>query len=151
VAARLEGKSINGALLREGARWWNEKVELLLIEGVGGLLCPLSERETIADLAVDLGYPLLVVARLGLGTINHTLLTIEAARARKLSIAGIILNEAESTGDLAAESNEQELAKRTDVPVLGVLRSGSSTILKGGQPVNVDWRALADVQRLSAS
>ena len=95
VAARLERVNLDFAGMKTAADWWQGRVEVLLIEGVGGLLCPLTEDKTIADLAVALGYPLLVVARAGLGTINHTLLTVEAARHRGLQVAGVVLNEAE--------------------------------------------------------
>ena len=66
----------------------------MLVEGAGGLLVPLTERETYADLAVALGLPVLVVARAGLGTVNHTALTVEALRARGLALAGVVLNRA---------------------------------------------------------
>lgn len=143
VAARREGQEVDAQLLRDGAIWWNEKVDLLFVEGIGGLLCPVTDDETIADLAVDLGYPLLIVARLGLGTINHTLLTVEAALRRDLRIAGIVLNESERTDDPAAESNAAEIAKRVSVPVLGVIRNGANAILRGGLPVTIDWQPLA--------
>ena len=62
----------------------------LLVEGVGGLLCPLTEQALIADLAAALRLPLLVVARMGLGTLNHTLLTVEAMKRRSIPVHGII-------------------------------------------------------------
>ncbi|MGE3316883.1 MAG: dethiobiotin synthase [Planctomycetaceae bacterium] len=151
IAARLQGKQVDPRLLRSGARWWEDQVDHLLIEGVGGLLCPLSDDETVADLAVDLGYPLLIVARLGLGTINHTLLTVEAARARNLAIAGIVLNESTPVDDPSAESNEREIAERTSVPVLGVIRYGSNTVLRDRQPVTIDWHTLTAVPNRSKS
>ena len=150
VAARLEGRTVDGTLLREGAHWWEGRVELLLVEGVGGLLCPLTEQETVADLVRDLGYPLVIVSRLGLGTINHTLLTVEAAQRRNLPIAGILLNESTSAnGDaaadtIAAETNEDEIARRCTAPILGVLRHGG---LRGFERqrrrVEIDWLAVA--------
>jgi dethiobiotin synthetase len=80
----------------------------------------------VADLAADAGFPLLVVARLGLGTLNHVLLTLDVARARGLPVAGIVLNEAQpGTADLAAETNPDELRRRTDVPLLAVVRHGT--------------------------
>src|SRR5690606_6781856 len=65
VAARREGRRVDADLLRQGARWWQGRVDLLLVEGVGGLLCPLPDDETVADLAGDLGWPLIIVAHLG--------------------------------------------------------------------------------------
>jgi dethiobiotin synthetase len=120
VAARMEGLWLDLAAMQAGAAWWQGRVDVLLVEGVGGLLCPLTEDQTIADLAVVLGYPLLVVARAGLGTINHTLLTVEAARNRGLRVAGVILNEAEPLAEtLGTDQNAVEIARRANVPVLG--------------------------------
>jgi dethiobiotin synthetase len=145
VAARREHATINFHALCEGARWWQGRVEILLVEGVGGLLCPLTDGETIADLAVTLNYPLLIVARLGLGTINHTLLTVEAAHARGLSVAGIVLNEAEPLASLSGtEENPVEIERRTQIPVLGILRHGRSSLTQpDGSPAPVDWATLA--------
>ena len=65
---------------RRVERWRAERrAEVMVFEGVGGLLCPIAEGMTVADLAIRLDYPLIVVARRGLGTLNHTLLTVEAA------------------------------------------------------------------------
>lgn len=122
VAARLEGKQVDAALLREGADWWRSRVEFLVVEGAGGLLSPLTETEAVADLARDLGFSLLIVSRLALGTINHTLLTWEAATRRGLEVAGIILNQADQpeSDDCSRETNAAELARRLKSPILGV-------------------------------
>lgn len=116
-------------------------VDVLLIEGVGGLLCPLTEDKTIADLAVALGYPLLVVARTGLGTINHTLLTVEVARQRGLQVAGVVLNEAEPLEESPGiGENGIEIARRANVPVLGVVSYGSQFAETGkGRLGPADW------------
>lgn len=145
VAARREGATVNAELLLQGAQWWDRRVEILLIEGVGGLLCPLTENKTIAEFALELGYPLLVIGRLGLGTINHTLLTIEIAKFRGLNVAGIVLNESEPGLDAtSAVTNPVEVSRRTDVPLLGVLRHGGRQIHgPSGQSVNIDWQVLA--------
>ncbi|MGC9974695.1 MAG: dethiobiotin synthase [Gaiellaceae bacterium] len=104
VAARAEGVTIGLEPILTRAQQLAAKHELLLVEGAGGLLVPLAPGLDIADLAVSLGLPLIVVARAGLGTVNHTLLTIEAARARGLEIAAVVLNgeSDESTADNAA-------------------------------------------------
>ena len=118
VAACMEGRLVDAGLLRRGAQWWEDQCEFLLVEGVGGLLCPLTENETVADLAVDLALPLIIVARAGLGTINHCLLTIEAAQARRLNIAGVVLNEATPVDDdVSVATNAAEIARRSGVPV----------------------------------
>jgi dethiobiotin synthetase len=145
VAARLEGKGVDARLLRTGAAWWNDKVEFLLIEGVGGLLCPLTAEESVADLAKDLGFPLLIIAPLGLGTINQTLLTVEVAQNRGLAVAGIVLNEAfAAEADQAAETNPREIAARCNVSVLGtVLYNQKAGLFRDGNQIKIDWNAIA--------
>ena len=146
VAARQEGKEVDGRLLREGVRWWDRRVELLLVEGVGGLLCPLTESETVADLACDVGFPLLVVARRELGAINHTLLTLEAARHRGLTVAGIIVNETELVkhDDIAAETNPAEIVQRTETPLLSIVQyQQRSKLLDVERGECIDWLELA--------
>jgi dethiobiotin synthetase len=104
VAARAEGGTIALEPIAKRAEELAREHELLLVEGAGGLLVPLADGFDMADLAVALGLPLVVVARAGLGTVNHTLLTIEAAQARGLELAGVVLNgqSDESTADNAA-------------------------------------------------
>ena len=84
----------------------------LVVEGAGGLLVPLNETETMADLAAAFGLPVVVVWRYYLGSINHTLLTLEALKQRRIPIAGLVLN-----GEENPYSTEAVLA-RYDVPVL---------------------------------
>src|SRR6185369_7751929 len=121
VAARRAGQPLPFSRILEETRralaWWAERAEEGVVEGVGGLLCPLAEGATVADLAIALDYPLVVVARRGLGTLNHTLLTVEAARLRGLRVAGVVLNGAEPARDgahLAEATNADELARRLE-------------------------------------
>src|SRR5918912_1688031 len=92
VAARLAGVEVSFGRILDAARALAARHAALVVEGAGGLLVPLTERETYADLAGALGLPVLVVARAGLGTVNHTALTVEALRARGLALAGVVLN-----------------------------------------------------------
>lgn len=92
LAAALAGEEIDPERLRQTARAAAEDADVLVCEGVGGLLVPLSPTYLVRDLAADLAYPLVIVAAPGLGTINHTLLTIESARAAGLEVAAVVLN-----------------------------------------------------------
>lgn len=115
VAARRAGLTIGWSALVAGARWWLTRCDVLLVEGVGGLLCPLAPGRTVADLAVELQFPLIIVARLGLGTLNHALLTVEAARRRHLRVAAVVLNDSHAeSATLAAQTNPQELPRWLD-------------------------------------
>jgi dethiobiotin synthetase len=124
VAARRSGEPLQPSRVREAVfdalDWWSERADVMVVEGVGGLLCPLAEGTTVADLAVTLDFPLLVVARRGLGTLNHTLLTVEAARHRGLRLAGVVLNSPEpETGSAAEATSADELARRLrGVPIV---------------------------------
>ncbi|MFO0878565.1 MAG: dethiobiotin synthase [Gemmataceae bacterium] len=126
VAARLAGKSLTLEQLSLAVRRLHHDGRTLLVEGVGGLLCPLTEKETVADLVQALDLPVIIVARRSLGTLNHTLLTLEAARSRRLRVTGIVISETTPINSLAEETNVAELRCRIDVPILAVVphRSG---------------------------
>jgi dethiobiotin synthetase len=86
--------------------------EFMLVEGAGGILVPFDEKTTMADVARQLGLPVLIVARASLGTINHTLLTLEACERRDLDVLGVVLSHA--TGVLSnADAQNLEVLKRS--------------------------------------
>jgi dethiobiotin synthetase len=120
----------------------------VLVEGVGGLLCPLTEHETVADLAWELGLPLVLVTRRNLGTLNHTLLTLEAARTRGLHMAGIVVNEATQGAGPAWETNVTELQQRVGVPVLAVVPfQAEVNLCPCAALAAIDWWSLCLVQQ----
>lgn len=122
VAATRLGTSIDlGAIERSVAAVRADAPDLLLVEGAGGLLVPLGGGRSIADLAVLLGLPLLIIARPTLGTINHTLLTVEAARHRGLSIRGVIFSSSIAAAEPEAVTNAEEIWAGCGVPVVGTL------------------------------
>ena len=94
---------------------------LLLVEGAGGLLVPYLDELLAADVIFALRLPLLVVARAGLGTINHTLLTLSEARHRGIAVTGVILNRVEEPWHASEETNAQEIERLGGVPVLGIV------------------------------
>jgi dethiobiotin synthetase len=120
VAARLEGAPEPGLEpILAAAGELRTVTDGILVEGSGGLLVPINERETFADLALALGLPLLIVARPGLGTLNHTALTLEVARARGLAVAGVVVCGTSADPDVAERTNLTEL--RRLAPLLGAL------------------------------
>ena len=146
VAARQEGRVVDASLLRRGIEWWHLQADVVIVEGAGGLLSPLTDTESVADVAQDLGFPLIVVARLSLGTINHTLLTLEAARIRRLDVAGIIFNQstADDPDDRSTGTNAEELRRRCDVPILAILPYAMSPdLLQRDLFSTIDWMQLA--------
>jgi len=141
LAARAEGKDIDSQLLLTGIEYWHDRCDVVLVEGAGGLMSPLDDEQYVADLAFDLGYPLIVVAPNELGVINQTLQTlITAATFREgLPVAGVVLNDVRPAPDDASiESNRRELEARCIPPVLAHVAFGAKTF-----DTDVDWLALA--------
>ncbi len=125
VAAKRERRTIDLAGIFAGYRVLSQRYSVVLVEGAGGLLVPIRRHYMVADLAKELGLPLLIVARLSLGTINHTLLTVRQAKASGLAVKGIVLNDTlgRSRG-LAEKTNVTVVPDLCRVPLLGVMPHG---------------------------
>jgi len=96
--------------------------DVMVVEGIGGALCPVTPRQTAADLARRFNLPVLVVARPGLGTINQTAMTVEVLRSRRLAVAGIVINRYNrDTEDVAELTNPDEIQRVTGAAVLGLV------------------------------
>jgi len=124
IAAKLEGRRID---LRQIAAFYDvlaSDFSPILVEGAGGLLVPIKRNYFVADLARQLDLPVIIVARLGLGTLNHTLLTVRQAQAMQLKITGVILNDTTGRRGLAERTNLKAIAELTGVPLLGVMPHG---------------------------
>jgi dethiobiotin synthetase len=129
VAAKLERKRIDMRRVGVAYRRLAADYPIVLIEGAGGLLVPIRENYFVADMAKTLGLPLLVVARLGLGTINHSLLTVRAARAIGLKVRGMVLNDTVGgKRGLAAKTNIEAVPELCGVPLLGVMPHGKNRL-----------------------
>jgi dethiobiotin synthetase len=119
VAARLTGRRVDLRAVFSAFRSLASRHECLVVEGVGGLLVPVRDRVPVAEVARRMGLPILVVTRATLGTINHTLLTVLAARARGLRVLGLVINHpAKSRRGLAERTNPEALRRETGLPVL---------------------------------
>ena len=117
LAAELAGRGFALSELTAGIRARVVGDEVLVIEAVGGLLVPLDHGSSVRDLARAVGLPLLVAARPGLGTINHTLLTLEAARAAGLKVAGVVLTPWPDAPDTIERSNLETIGRLGEVEV----------------------------------
>jgi dethiobiotin synthetase len=123
-AAAVEGQRVDAALLRSGLDYWRQRSDIVLVEGAGGLMSPLSDGEYNIDLARDFGLPLVIVAANELGVINATLQTIITARTKapELPIAGVVLNQSQRRkGDESLASNAEELTARCKAPLLEIV------------------------------
>ena len=136
LAAELAGTTIEPARLVEAARGH----ELIVCEGVGGLLVPITPGYLVRDLAVDLGLPLVVAARPGLGTISHTLLTVESARAAGLRVAGIVMTPWPAEPTRMESSNRATVERLAGVPVSGLPPTGRDALAEAGALLPLsDW------------
>ena len=112
VAAKLEQTTVSNELLISGVSQWQHKADVLVIEGAGGVYCPLSDELTVLDFAIQIQAPVLVVAANRLGVISHTRLTVDRLRQSGLNVAAIILNELQHTSanDASLESNARQIS-----------------------------------------
>jgi dethiobiotin synthetase len=127
VAASQEQVRINYSSLLEQARLTIDSHDFTIIEGAGGLMVPLAGGLLMADFAQALMLPLLVVCRPGLGTINHTLLTLFAAKSMGLPVAGYLINNMPPIKSAAEETVAHSLASLTSDELLGVLDTVAGT------------------------
>jgi dethiobiotin synthetase len=117
LAAAQAGEEIDPERLRSAASSAGASAERLVCEGVGGLLVPLSPAYLVRDFAVDLALPLVIAASPGLGTINHTLLTVEAARTAELTVSAVVLTPWPEQPSAIESSNRETIESLGDVPV----------------------------------
>lgn len=120
-AASLENVRIDPALIAERLKDIAKGKDLVLVEGAGGLMVPVRGGFLVADLVMQLHLPLLIVARTGLGTLNHTLLTVFAARTMDIQVAGILLNGLPKDPSPADRGAAPTLAMTASADLLGVL------------------------------
>lgn len=117
-------------------RSWQQlqtSADWVVVEGAGGLLVPIDVENSMADLARRFGLPLVIVARPGLGTINHTLLTIEAARSRGLPVAAVVVNGYRpDSATLAEEMNPEAIARLARIPIPRIVPFDRHTDLRQG-------------------
>jgi dethiobiotin synthetase len=118
VAAELEAVEVDRRRVVEHVRASGH--DGVLVEGAGGWAVPLAPGWTVGDLASELGYPVLIVARPGLGTVNHTVLTANAVRHAGLEVAGVVLNGWDSGTDASRSTNARLIEEYGGVPVLGL-------------------------------
>lgn len=141
LAARLAGERIDPADLVARARKAGNDEASLIVEGVGGLLAPLAEDYTVRDFAGVLRLPLLIAARPGLGTINHTLLTLQAARAVGLDVRAVVLTPWPEQPSELKRSNRETIARMGAVEVVGLAKVTSPDLADLAQAgAALPWR-----------
>ena len=122
VAARIENREIDLSCIETAFAELQQKYDFVIVEGVGGIAVPIHDDFLVVHLIDKLQLPILIVAQAGLGTLNHTLLTVAFARQFNLQIAGIVLNGVFSeTAGIAEATNPVEIEKLTGIPVIGTV------------------------------
>lgn len=149
LAAKEERKEIDSRKLRQGLDYWLRRSDVVVIEGAGGLMSPVGEKDYVADLARDFGFPLIVVAANRIGVINHTLQTLIAAQAfgSGLPVAGIVLNDVLPVvaSDPSITFNRCELELRCVPPVLAQIGYAEEHFDR-----TIDWLRLSQPARVNA-
>lgn len=137
-AAELAGEVIEPERIRAAARSAAAGADALVCEGVGGLLVPITFDYSVRDLAVDLGLRVIVAARTGLGTISHSRLTVEGARAAGLDVAGVVMSPWPAWPEPIEESNRATLEELTGVPVSGLPATTPAGLAAAGGKLPID-------------
>ncbi|MEO1237213.1 MAG: dethiobiotin synthase [Planctomycetota bacterium] len=161
VAAEAEGRAVEWGALERALSALDERSDAVVVEGVGGLMVPLdprSPRYMVGELAREIGYPVVVVCRAGLGTLNHTAMTVELLRQAGCRVSGLVMNGKETdptaaAGDPSLASNREWLERLTGVKVLAELPRGRSVAAAKGKldravvaaADGVDWLELMRV------
>ena len=119
VAAERAGRPLDWEAINRSISIMSADSEVMIVEGVGGIRVPMDPRHTFIDVAAWLGAPAVVVARSTLGTINHTLLTLDCLRAARVPVAGVVINRYPSdNASVAEESNPRSIERWGKIPVL---------------------------------
>jgi dethiobiotin synthetase len=150
VAADRAAEPVDWPAIDRSLRAMSAESDVIIVEGVGGVLVPLDKQHTVLDLARWLRLPAIVVARPNLGTINHTLLTVEALRRANVPVAGIVINRYPADGaTIAEETAPRYIEKWAKVPVVAIIPE-QPNFTRPPLPANilspierVDWEAFA--------
>ncbi len=121
LAARAENKRISASRIKMSFKFLSKKFDFIIVEGIGGALVPLDNSNLTIDIAKKLNLPVLIVAQNKLGAINHTLMTVEALKSRKIKISGILFNNFKNQDGKILRDNPRIIGKLTGIRILGIL------------------------------
>ena len=141
LAAELAGRAIEPAELVAAALRAARGADALIVEGVGGLLAPLTPDYSVRDLARELALPVVVASRPGLGTINHSLLTVEGARAGGLEVRGVVMTPWPERPGAVERSNRETVQRLGGIPVsvlTGLERGEPAALARAGAELPLD-------------
>lgn len=122
LAGRMAERYVEPSVVKDCADRLLGEHHAVVVEGAGGIMAPINESATMLDLMKLLGFPVVLVSRFGLGTINHTLLSVKALRSAELDLVGVVFNQTEqppTESRFIEEDNPEAIARFGNVPVLG--------------------------------
>jgi len=152
TCAAIEGYSVDYEAIATAYRYLCEQCDIVLVEGIGGALVPITETETILDLAVEFDLPTVIVARPNLGTINHSLLTVQAVRNAGLPVAGLVIcGYNVETADIPEETGPDVICDFGDTTLLSIIPYDEDSNIEEGRLGSTvidalqicDWRTLS--------
>jgi dethiobiotin synthetase len=138
LAAELAGTGLEPHELVRAAKAAGERADVLVCEGVGGLMVPLTSGYLIRDFALDLDLPLVIAARPGLGTISHSLLAVDAARAAGLDVQAVVLTPWPDEPSEIERSNRETIAALASVAVATLPRATPADLADAGATLPID-------------
>jgi dethiobiotin synthetase len=153
VAAERAKQPLDWEAIARSIRLMAAEADVMIVEGVGGVMVPMDDRHSVLDMAGWLKLPAVVVARPNLGTINHTLLTVNALRSAGVAVAGVVVNRYRGDGaTVAEETSPRVIERRGKVPVLALVPDAAivgaalpADVVAAVEPV--DWQRLAAPER----
>jgi dethiobiotin synthetase len=145
-ASEIEGTAVDFEKIQKAYTDLSKKYDVIIIEGIGGLLVPITRDYFVLDLARDFGLPILIVSRPGLGTLNHTFLTVQNALKEGIHVAGIIINYSQPPERTLAENTNPGVIKRiSPVPLIGIspyLKDFKSSTIEEALVKNLDFEII---------
>jgi dethiobiotin synthetase len=145
-ASEIDGREIDLNKIRDAYAELSKKYDVIITEGIGGLLVPIKNNYFVLDLAIEFNLPLIVASRPSIGTLNHTLLTVNYAIKEGLDVAGIIINYSQPPeGTLAEKTNPEVIKQISPVPLLGIfpyLKNLKSSTIEKTAVKNLDIKTI---------
>jgi len=144
LAAKHDKAKVDIQTIKDHTKSLLNSYDIVLIEGAGGLIVPLTRNYTVLNLIEDLSVPVLIISRAGLGTINHTSLTVNALKALEIPILGVILNYFK--GGVIEEDNKKIITELNNIPIIGIV-----PFSKNIKDLAKDFEKYVDIEKMLQS
>jgi dethiobiotin synthetase len=146
TCVQIEGRAIDYEEIVAAYSYLCDNCDVVLVEGIGGAMVPIDAEHTVLDLAVEFDLPTVIVARPNLGTINHSLLTIEAVRKAGLPVAGLVISGYNAfEADIAEETSPDVICGFSHTNLLSIVPYDEESSVEKGRLGFCDWKALSEL------